>query len=98
MKTKELESLKKTNPELLPAPDYWMSIQHGKFKVSYTDDSDSAYKWFPVWTRPLVSVSELDRNAVIAEVAEEFDRRSPAELSEGEAYRRILALRDRTAG
>jgi hypothetical protein len=35
------------------APDFWVSVQHGEPKIDYMDRSDPAYKWFPVYRRPV---------------------------------------------
>ncbi|MGZ8887984.1 MAG: hypothetical protein ACXW1D_00330 [Halobacteriota archaeon] len=50
-------------------PEYWMSIQHGELKVSYTDDSDPAYKWFPVARvgHPVAGLSVPDCSTAEAE-------------------------------
>jgi hypothetical protein len=53
----------------LPPPDYFMSSQHGKLLLEYTDQPDDpAYRWQGVWLQP-----RYEQNAAVRQKAAQYD-------------------------
>lgn len=62
-------ALADANADGLPPPDYYMSAQHGKLLLEYTDQlNDPAYRWKGVWLSP-----RYEQNAAVRQKAAHYD-------------------------
>lgn len=62
-------ALADANVDGLPPPDYFMSEQHGKLLLKYTDQPDDpAYRWKGVWLSP-----RYEQNAAVRQKAAHYD-------------------------
>jgi len=66
------EALAAANADSPPPADFYVSEQHGRLHIAYTDQTDPAYRWQPVWLEP-----RYEQNAAVRRKATILDELTP---------------------